>query len=114
VVGSATVQEIFNVSVGKSGSKVAVAGSRILTGELHASYKYRLVRDEEVIADNLTLSSLKHHKKNVSLLDKGSECGISFNNFHETILKGDMIECYVDKKAEEFMFDMKAGVISSF
>lgn len=81
VIGQATVQEIFNISVGKSGTKISVAGSRILSGELHASYKYRLVRGEDVIADDLKLSALKHVKKNVSKLEKGQECGISFANY---------------------------------
>jgi len=52
----------------------------------------------------LKLSSLKHVKKSVSKLEKGNECGISFSNFKDEILKEDMIECYVDKKADELKF----------
>lgn len=51
----------------------------MLTGELHAKNKYHVIRDDEVIADKLTVMNLKHHKKNVSVIEKGQECGISFN-----------------------------------
>jgi len=38
-----------------------------------------VTRFEEVIVDGLNISNLKHHKKSVSVIEKGQECGISFN-----------------------------------
>ena len=77
VLGTGTILEVFYVTVGRS--KVAIFGSKVLSGELHAKHKYRVVRDDEVIADELSISSLKQHKKTVSQLEKGQECGVSFS-----------------------------------
>ena len=78
VNGSATILEVFEVTVGK-GQKAQIFGSKVLTGELFSKNKFRVIRDDEVIADKLTVMNLKHHKKNVSQIEKGQECGISFN-----------------------------------
>ena len=81
VLGTATIMEVFVVTAGK-GSKIPIFGSKAQTGELHSKHKYQVIRDEEVIAEGLTLSGLKHHKKNVSMIEKGNECGVSFNSKH--------------------------------
>ena len=64
VLGTGTILEVFQVTQGKQ--KVEIYGSKVLTGELQARQKYRVVRDDEVVADELTLHTLKHHKKTVS------------------------------------------------
>lgn len=78
VVGTANVLEVFEVSVGK-GAKANIFGSKALSGDLHSNKLYQVIRDDEIIVEGLTVSNLKHHKKNVSLIEKGQECGISFN-----------------------------------
>ena len=78
--------------------------------------KFRVVRDEEVIADNLTLSTLKHHKKSVSQIDKGMECGICFNSnqYGDNFDQGDIIECYEEVETDNYKFQFKAGVVRTF
>ena len=57
------------------------------------------MRDDEVIDDNLTLQSLKHHKQNVSQIVKGNECGLVFNPSKHGVEyeRGDIVECYSEK-----------------
>lgn len=79
ILGTASILEVFQVKVGK-GQTVPIFGSKAFSGELHSKHLYQVVRDDEVIAEKLTVSSLKHHKKTVSLIEKGQECGVSFNS----------------------------------
>ena len=68
-------------------------------------------RFEEVIIEGLKISHLKHHKKVVSQLEKGQECGISFETKEPLELKqGDIIECYTLVDAEDEKFKHPPGV----
>ena len=70
-----------------------------------------------MVSNSLTLSNLKHHKKNVSLIEKGQECGVSFNSKHgvDTDFKeGDLIECYEEVESAQPKFCMKAGLFKTF
>ena len=94
-----------------------IFGSRALTGELHSKGKYQVIRDDEIIADGLVLSNLKHHKKNVSTIEKGQECGISFKPNRSMSMdfeRGDMLECYEETEMDEPRFDMKPGLEKTF
>ena len=116
IVGAATVQETFTVTNKKNKSKETIFGSKIVSGELSASLKYQITRDDEVIADGLSLASLKHHKKSVSSLDKGHECGICFDAKRSSYecQSGDVIQCYREVKNDEPRFSFKPGVVKSF
>ena len=84
------------VTIGK-GKQIPIFGSKTMSGSLHSKHKYQVVRGDDVIADGLTLSGLKHHKKNVSVIEKGQECGVSFNSKHGVEIdfeRGDIVECY--------------------
>ena len=74
-----------------------IFGSKALSGELSSKDLYQVICDDEVIADGLSISNLKHHKKNVSLIEKGQECGISFHPKKGVELdfeRGYILECY--------------------
>lgn len=43
------------------------------------------------------LTTLKHVKKNVNEMSKGSECGISFKDW-DKFEQGDLIQCYTEIK----------------
>jgi hypothetical protein len=53
VIGTATVAQIFNVKVGKV--QTPVAGSKVHGGLIERKGKYRLVRGDKVIANNLKI-----------------------------------------------------------
>lgn len=91
-------------------------GSKILTGMMNTkNTKFQVRRFDDIIVDNLTIGHLKHHKKIVSQLEKGQECGISFEGKEELTFKmGDIIECYTLVDAGEAKFKHPPGVQRTF
>ena len=56
-----------------------------------------------LIRDSGTLSSLKHIKKDVSEMRKGSECGMAFQHWEE-FLEGDLVQCYEEKREKRTLY----------
>jgi len=73
---------------------VKVAGLKVNDGYIKKSMKYRLLRDGNVIEDDLEVVSLRKFKKEVKEIRGGDEGGISFKKVDE-IVKGDVLECYM-------------------
>lgn len=77
-VGRAVVREIFKISrVG------TVAGCYVSSGIIDRNAKMRLIRDNIVIRDNLSIESLKHFKDDVREVKAGLECGIKLAGFDD-------------------------------
>ncbi|NUT09946.1 MAG: translation initiation factor IF-2, partial [Nonomuraea sp.] len=70
-MGTAEVREVFKVP--KIGN---VAGSLVRSGTIVRNSKARIIRDGVVIADNLTVSSLRRFKDDATEVREGFECGI--------------------------------------
>ena len=58
--------------------EATVFGSRVISGELNTKCKYQVIRNDEILKDGLTLSSLRHLKQTVQKMEKGNECGVVF------------------------------------
>ncbi|VEI50228.1 Translation initiation factor IF-2 [Kocuria rosea] len=87
-LGTAEIREVYRSS--KWGN---IAGAYITKGTIRRNSKARLVRDGSVVADNLTIDSLRRFKDDATEVREGYECGIglgSFNDIHE----GDLIETW--------------------
>ncbi|MFI7581263.1 translation initiation factor IF-2 [Kocuria kalidii] len=87
-LGTAEIREVYRSS--KWGN---IAGAYITKGTIRRNGKARLVRDGNVVADNLTIDSLRRFKDDATEVREGYECGIglgSFNDIHE----GDLIETW--------------------
>jgi translation initiation factor IF-2 len=77
-VGRAVVRTLFKISrVG------TVAGCYVSDGVVNKNAKVRLVRDNVVIRDNLSIESLKHFKDDVREVKAGLECGIKIAKFDD-------------------------------
>jgi translation initiation factor IF-2 len=77
-VGRAVVRTLFKISrVG------TVAGCYVSDGVANKNAKVRLVRDNVVIRDNLSIESLKHFKDDVREVKTGLECGIKIAKFDD-------------------------------
>lgn len=90
IVGEAHVLQIFNVKVdgAKKGSpkkQMKIAGSRVHDGEIDAHLKYRLMREDECLVEDLEVLQLKKFKKDVTKVEKGMECGICLTGFKNGI-----------------------------
>lgn len=87
-IGRAVVRNIFKVS--RIGS---IAGCYVSDDVVNKNAKVRLVRDNIVIRDDLTIDSLKHFKDDVREVKAGLECGIKLSKF-EDIKVDDVFDFY--------------------
>ena len=88
ILGNAEVREIFKSS--KAGN---IAGSIVKDGSIRRNAKARILRNGEVLVDDLTIDSLKRFKDDATEVKEGFECGIGLGNMKE-IAVGDMIQVF--------------------
>ncbi|MHC4456326.1 MAG: translation initiation factor IF-2 [Planctomycetota bacterium] len=93
-LGRAVVRTIFKIS--RIGT---VAGCYVSDGLVNKNAKVRLVRDNIVTRDNLTIESLKHFKDDVREVRAGMECGIKIAKFDD-IKVDDVFDFYEIVKVE--------------
>jgi translation initiation factor IF-2 len=77
-IGRAVVRTIFKIS--KVGT---VSGCYVSNGLVTKSAKVRLVRDNIVIRDDLSIESLRHFKDDAREVKTGLECGIKIAKFDD-------------------------------
>jgi translation initiation factor IF-2 len=87
-LGTAEVREVYRSS--KFGN---IAGCLVRSGEIRRNSKARLVRDGAIVADNLTVESLKRFKDDATEVREGYECGIGLGSFND-IKVDDVIETF--------------------
>jgi translation initiation factor IF-2 len=86
-LGRAEIRALFR------SSKVGViAGCLVTSGVVRRNAKARLLRDNIVVADNLTVASLRREKDDVTEVRDGYECGLTLT--YSDIKEGDVIETY--------------------
>ncbi|HEY5149290.1 MAG TPA: translation initiation factor IF-2 [Mycobacterium sp.] len=86
-LGRAEIRAIFRSS--KVGN---IAGCLVQSGIMRRNAKARLLRDNVVVAENLTVSSLKREKDDATEVREGYECGLTLT--YADIKEGDVIETY--------------------
>jgi translation initiation factor IF-2 len=86
-LGRAEIRALFR------SSKVGlIAGCLVASGVVRRNAKARLLRDNIVVAENLTVSSLRREKDDVTEVREGFECGLTLT--YSDIKEGDIIESY--------------------
>jgi len=91
-IGRAVIRTTFKVS--KVGT---IAGCLVNDGVVKKNAKIRLIRDNIVIRDNMTIESLKHFKNDASEVKAGLECGIKIARFDD-VKTDDVFELYEIQK----------------
>ena len=86
-LGRAEIRAIFRSS--KVGN---IAGCLVTSGIMRRNAKARLLRDNVVVAENLTVSSLKREKDDATEVRDGYECGLTLT--YNDIKEGDVVETY--------------------
>jgi translation initiation factor IF-2 len=87
-LGSAEVRAIFRSS--RFGN---IAGCLVRSGVIRRNARARLLRDGAVVADNLTIASLRREKDDATEVREGFECGLTLGNFHD-VKVDDVVETY--------------------
>jgi translation initiation factor IF-2 len=91
-LGQAEIRAIFRSS--KIGN---IAGCMVTSGLIRRNAKVRVIRDGNVVADNLDLASLKREKDDAAEVREGFECGLVLKNFQD-IKEGDVVEAFEMKE----------------
>ncbi|MBP1158267.1 translation initiation factor IF-2 [Rhodococcus sp. PvR044] len=86
-LGKAEIRAMFRSS--KVGN---IAGCLVTSGSIKRNAKARLLRDSVVVAETVTISSLKREKEDVTEVREGYECGLTVT--YNDIKVGDVIEAY--------------------
>ncbi len=87
-LGTAEIREIFRSS--KAGN---IAGSLVRSGVIRRGAKARVLRGDTVVAEGLTVDSLKRFKDDATEVRDGYECGIGLGS-HNDLQIDDVIETY--------------------
>ena len=87
-LGQAEIREIFRSS--KIGN---IGGCMVTNGVIRRNAKARLLRDGNVVADNLDLASLRREKDDVAEVREGFECGLVLRGYND-IKIGDVVESF--------------------
>ncbi len=91
-IGVAEVRQVFRIPrVG------TIAGCMVREGEIRRNARARVKRGGQVVAENVTIASLKRVAEDVREVRAGFECGIGLSNFNEFEV-GDQIEAYVTER----------------
>ena len=86
-LGKAEIRAMFRSS--KVGN---IAGCLVTSGTIRRNAKARLLRDNTVVAETVTISSLKREKEDAVEVREGYECGLTLT--YSDIKVGDVIEAY--------------------
>ncbi|KAI1656102.1 initiation factor 2 [Daldinia decipiens] len=97
VLGEAEVLELFPINI-KGRTYKTVAGCRVRNGQVAKNNLFRIIRGGKKIYDG-KLETLKHLKKDVAEVRRGTECGIGFAEFQDFKV-GDQIQAYEEIKTE--------------
>lgn len=91
VLGEADVLQLFTINVKKRVQKT-IAGCKIRNGSIKRTSMVKVIRAGEVVYEG-KIDTLKHVKKDVMEMGKGTECGIGFEDFQELEID-DQIQTY--------------------
>ncbi|MDP9819644.1 translation initiation factor IF-2 [Spirilliplanes yamanashiensis] len=87
-LGTAEIREVFR------SSKIGlIAGCLVRSGLIRRNAKARILRDGTVVAENVSITSLKRFKDDATEVREGFECGLTFGGFGTPQI-GDVIETF--------------------
>ncbi|WP_067505096.1 translation initiation factor IF-2 [Actinoplanes sp. TFC3] len=86
--GTAEIREVFR------SSKIGlIAGTIVRSGLIRRNAKARVLRDGVVVAENVTINSLRRFKDDATEVREGFECGVTFSGFGTPQI-GDVFETF--------------------
>lgn len=100
VLGEADILQVFAINLKKRVSQ-NIAGCKIRNGAIKRTSTVKVLRRGKVIYDG-KINTLKHVKKDVMEMGKGSECGIGFEDFQD-LQVDDQIQTYEEIKEKRHL-----------
>ncbi|OAA41582.1 mitochondrial translation initiation factor [Beauveria brongniartii RCEF 3172] len=91
VQAEADILQVFSINVTRRVVR-NIAGCKVRNGSLKKGGKVKVLRKGQVIYDG-TIDTIKHGKKDVQEMGKGTECGIGLDGF-EDFLEDDQLQTY--------------------
>ncbi|KAM3510366.1 hypothetical protein MY11210_005930 [Beauveria gryllotalpidicola] len=91
VQAEADILQVFSINVTRRVVR-NIAGCKVRNGSLKRGSKVKVLRNGQVIYDG-TIDTLKHGKKDVQEMGKGTECGIGLDGFEE-FQEDDQLQTY--------------------
>jgi translation initiation factor IF-2 len=91
-LGRAEIRAIF-----RSSRFGTIAGCLVMSGIIRRNAKARLIRDSKVVAENLSIASLRREKDDAVEVREGFECGLTLGNYSD-VKEGDVVETYEMKE----------------
>jgi translation initiation factor IF-2 len=89
-LGTLIVRGVFKITRSE-----VICGGEVTKGTLKIPALARILRDKEVIADNLEVINLKHGPQDVKEVPTGEMCGLSFHSVSRVeVQEGDRIELF--------------------
>ncbi|EPE26719.1 P-loop containing nucleoside triphosphate hydrolase [Glarea lozoyensis ATCC 20868] len=100
VIGEADIAQVFSITV-KGRQVKNVAGCKVRNGTIAKNARVRVLRRGEKVFDGAILT-LKNVKRDVAEMKKGTECGISFEDWTD-FETGDQIQTYEQKEEKRYL-----------
>ena len=94
--GKGVVLQEFMISEGKN--KVPVAGNKVINGIFDRNSLVKIVRNGKNMTNDAMISSLKHKKDEVGVVNVGQECGVRIKGDPVRFKPGDEIIFYEKRK----------------
>ncbi len=79
--------------------KRQVIGGKVVEGEVRKGVRAEVVRRDEVVSQG-RITNVQHEKKDVSLVSRGQECGLSYEG-EEKIQVGDQLKFFIEKPQKQ-------------
>ncbi|GMI10581.1 hypothetical protein TrRE_jg7517 [Triparma retinervis] len=104
VLGKLNVMATFTLSgsAKQRGGVESIAGGKIVDGKVYLEKDvggnqtmFRVLRGGKVVKEGVEGGTLRKFKDEVGMVEKGDECGLSFEGNYKDFKEGDVIECYV-------------------
>jgi translation initiation factor IF-2 len=89
-VGTLHVLGVFLVD-----KKRQVVGGKVTDGEVKKGLRGEIIRNDEIVGQG-RITNVQHDKKDVVSVQKGKECGLSFDA-EEKVQEGDLIQFFIEK-----------------
>ena len=99
--GEATIRQLF------ASAKETIAGCKVNKGVLKKLCVYRITRKGEVVAEEVSLRSMRHLKNDVGSIDAGKECGLVFEGFSDIQVGDVIVSLETEMQTPELEWDPK-------